>query len=245
MRDPAAATTPAEAMWAVWSTMPDPATLLRPLIRMPTDVDIARQLAGQITRLASGALECERAEDFFEHRDDSAASVIRKLVALDQLDLGPDEPPGPAVDKLVARAEAWGGDAWADAVQDSWAAIGQARAVRERLAHRPGVAAHDLAPVILEHSAALMNWCFAMLCTTVLTHEIASAGSEEVLVAVRRLLVDSGVRSYRSLRGFELSLADTAEQALPLAEALSDEERSLEQEAQRDGEAALRLVERG
>jgi hypothetical protein len=237
MRDPASETTPAEAMWAVWSTMPDPATVVRSLIRMPVDADIAR--------LASGALACERAEDFFEHRDDSAASVIRKLVALDRLDVGPDEAPGPAVDKLVARAQAWGGDAWADAVLDAWAAIGQARTVRDRLAHRSGVTAQDLAPVIPEHSGALSNWCFAMLCTTMLIHEIASAGSEEVLAAVRRLLVDSGVRSYRSLRGFELSLADLAEQALPFAGSLSDEERSLEEAAQVDSEAALGLVERG
>lgn len=243
MRDRMTDTTPAEAVWAVWSTMPDPASLVRPLARMPTDVDIAGRLSGQITRLASGALESGRADEFFEHRDNSAAAVVWKLVALDQLDLGPAESAVVLVDRLVARAEAWGGDAWADAVQDSWAAIGHARTVRERLAHRHDVTADALAPVILEHGVALVNWCFAMQCTTVVTHEIASAGSEEVLVAVRRLLEDSGTRAFRSLRAFELGLPTAVEEAPPFRQPLSDDERALEEPAATHGGTALRLAE--
>ncbi len=43
MRDPASETTPAEAMWAVWSTMPDPATVVRSLIPSTRTSRVSRQ----------------------------------------------------------------------------------------------------------------------------------------------------------------------------------------------------------
>lgn len=232
--------------WAAWSTTPDPAKICRPLVNPPSDHDLARVLVGAMTKLAATAIESERVADFFRRRDESATEILWKLIALDQLDLGPTFPPGAAMEQVVSQAAAWGGDEWADAVLDSWTAIGHARSVRERLGRGTGPADGDaLAAAIVDHGAGLVNWSFAMVCASVLFQRQAAAGSEEVLTAVRTLLIESGQRAYTSLRSFELAVVDAREQGTLFPTELSDEELALEDEAQREGEMALRGGDQG
>ncbi len=121
--------------------------------------------------------------------------------------------------------------------------------MQRRLVLRADLRPDTLAPASAAHIESIVQWSFALLCTSLLVREIVFAGSDAVAEAVRVLLAGSGTQAYACLRTLELTLEDkrTGEAAAPSAptSSLSGELVHLEAEAHAEGERLLRSAEGG
>ncbi len=92
--------------------MPDPASIVRPISRLPSNGDIADQIVHRLYRLVQDALNCETAEEFLQRVPELANEALFKVLALNEVDpIGgaAAAPPATALDDLIELAEAWGG----------------------------------------------------------------------------------------------------------------------------------------
>lgn len=111
--------------------------------------------------------------------------------------------PADEIEALAGRAEKFGGFKWGDAVRDSWLALANATALRNRMIQRGFP--HDPAgqQLVCEHIGATFDWYRALLIVSFIIKNPEQANAV-VAEAARVRLLDAGRTAYRSLRQLEL-----------------------------------------
>ena len=231
-----------------WSgaALPQTESLFVPwTMRRPTGEELAARVYRRVEEENIWpVLQAEDDDQFFEAFARILPEFFRRMITLRELLVIESGSPGPEeVDSLVERAQAFGGEPWADAVADSMADHRRINRLFRRLdLQNPTPTELEL---LVACSTRLLYWSWCVVALGALCHspERSSATAQEILLTG---LQNGAAEAYIALRTIELQRQEAAEgeeegtsEAL-LSPPLSAEERLLEADANAE---SIRLLE--
>ncbi len=216
-----------------------------PALRLPAKEDLLAALFGRMERGVLEVLAAESPEDFGARLGRSLPAFWRQMMAsAELLPQRSESEEQEQWEEVVQQAAVFGGDAWSDAMQDSFRSIRWAARIGRRL--RPS---EQMPPEVLvrmlKHHVAVMLWSWAAFAVQV-TIRHSSSVSAEVREALLSLLHLSSSEAFTSVRSIELERQEAELAQATSAEAgpveMDPEIRLLEEDAHQESTRLLAAI---